>query len=81
MVTGRGYPYGCSHPPTIYMDIYIDIHIDIRTDICMDIQEKDHRARISIWMSASIYMSNLTDMESVRISVSNHPYYGQFDQG
>jgi len=33
MATVRGYPYGCPHPPTIYIVIYIYIHTDIRADV------------------------------------------------
>jgi len=35
MVKGRGYPYGCPHPITIYMDINPDIHVGVRAQISL----------------------------------------------
>jgi len=33
MATERGYPYRCSHPLTIYMDIHTDIRADVRVEV------------------------------------------------
>jgi len=33
MATGRGHPYGCSQPLTMYIDIHTDIRADVRVEL------------------------------------------------